>query len=71
MFEMSTRRGAGLGGRAGQRRPRWRGAARATVGVAVQGILAGALLLAVQAWANAPSHSHHKATATNQVVTHP
>jgi len=71
MFEMSTRRAAGLGGPAGRRRSRWRGAARAAVGVAVQGILAGVLLLAGHAWANAPSHSHHKATATDHMVTHP
>ena len=71
MFEMSTRRGAGLEGPAGQRRPRWRGAARATVGVAVQGILAGALLLAAGAWANATSHSHHTATATHRRTANP
>jgi len=71
MFEQPTASNASLGGPAGQRGPRWRGAARATVGVAVQGILAGALLLAAGAWANATSHSHHTATATHRGTANP
>jgi len=39
--------------------------------VAVQGILAGALLLAAGAWANATSHSHHTATATHRRTANP
>jgi hypothetical protein len=71
MFEKTIPRHADLGGPAGQRGPRWRGAARATVGVAVQGILAGALLLAGPAWANATSHSHHTAAATHRMAGNP
>ena len=71
MFEKSTPWHVGQEGLVGQRGPRWRGAARATVRVAVQGILAGALLLAAGAWANATSHSHHTATTTHHMVANP
>jgi hypothetical protein len=49
------------------RRParRWRGTARAGLGVAAQGALAGALLLVSPAWASATAPAgHHTATAT-------
>src|SRR5215472_14517337 len=58
MFEKSTPRDASPGIPAG-RRGTWRGVARTTVAIAAQGTLAGGLLLACSAWANAGTASHH------------
>ena len=44
--------------------------ARATVAIAAQGTLAGALLLACSAWANTGTASHHATTATTHTYTH-
>ena len=61
MHEKDTPMGASARAVAGRRAPRWRGAARVGVAVAAQGALAGGLLLASSAWANAAPASHHAA----------
>ena len=61
MHEKDTPMGASARAVAGRRAPRWRGAARIGVAVAAQGALAGGLLLASSAWANAAPAGHHAA----------
>jgi len=68
MFEKSTPRDASPGIPAGQRGT-WRGVARATVAIAAQGTLAGALLLACSAWASAGTASHRSASAAAYTFT--
>ena len=61
MYENDTPTGSGARAVASRPAPRWRGVARAGVAVAAQGALAGGLLLASSAWANAAPASHHTA----------
>src|SRR6516162_8378074 len=68
MFEKSTQGDASPGIPAGQRGI-WRGVARATVAIAAQGTLAGALLLACSAWASAGTASHRSASAAAYTFT--
>src|SRR5215469_7653617 len=68
MFEKSIPRDASPGIPAGQRGT-WRGVARATVAITAQGTLAGALLAAGPAWANAGTASHHVTAARAYTFT--